>query len=69
MIVTKNQEKLYRFEEYLNYNDGTANRYELVDGRLELMNSPTVRHFLIAKVLEQCFDGEIQKQGLPWLCF
>lgn len=57
------------FEEYLNYEDGTDNRYELVLGKLELMNPPTVRHFLIAKLLEQTFDREIQKKNLNWLCF
>ena len=69
MVVTKSKEKLYSFEEYLNYDDGTDNLYELVDGRLELMNPPTVRHFLIAKFLEQCFDREIEKQGYSWVCF
>ena len=33
------------------------------------MTPPTVRHFLIVKFLEQCFEREIQKQGLPWVCF
>ena len=69
MVLIKTKEKIYSFEEYLNYDDGTDNRYELVDGRLELMNPPTVRHFLIAKFLEQYFDGEIEKEGLSWVCF
>ena len=61
--------KRLSFEEYLNYEDGTDNRYELVLGKLELMNPPTVRHFLIAKLLEQIFDREIQNKSLNWLCF
>ena len=32
------------FEEYLNYDDGTDNRYELVDGELVLMPPATARH-------------------------
>ncbi|MGA9377168.1 MAG: Uma2 family endonuclease [Phormidium sp.] len=62
-------EKLFTFEEYLAYDDGTDNRYELVDGRLELMNPPTFRHLLIAKFAEEIFDAEISRLGLPWLCF
>jgi Uma2 family endonuclease len=57
------------FEEYLNYDDGNGSHYELVDGRLELMNPPTIEHFLIAKFLEQVLDGEIKRCELPWLCF
>ncbi|MFB2880223.1 Uma2 family endonuclease [Floridanema aerugineum] len=62
-------EKLFTFEEYLAYDDGTDNRYELVDGRLELMNPPTFRHLLIAKFAEQIFDTEIKRLGLRWVCF
>ncbi|MDF5710063.1 MAG: Uma2 family endonuclease [Nostoc sp. S4] len=57
------------FEEYLTYDDGCGFHYELVDGRLELMNPPTIQHFLITKFLEQMLDGEIQRLGLPWLTF
>ncbi|QHG17816.1 Uma2 family endonuclease [Nostoc sp. ATCC 53789] len=62
-------ERLYSFEEYLAYNDGTDSRYELVDGKLERMNPPTFRHLLLAKFLEQTFDTEINRLSLPWLCF
>ncbi len=57
------------FEEYLTYDDGTGFHYELVDGKLELMNPPTIEHFLIAKFLEQALDAEIQRCSFPWLCF
>ncbi len=57
------------FADYLAYNDGTDNRYELVDGRLLLMNSPRVEHFLIAKFLERQLDAEIERRSLPWLTF
>ncbi|MDP5337257.1 MAG: Uma2 family endonuclease [Nodularia sp. (in: cyanobacteria)] len=56
------------FEEYLTYDDGNSSHYELVDGRLELMNPPTIQHFLIAKLLEQVIDAEIKRCSLPWLC-
>lgn len=57
------------FDEYLTYDDGTGFHYELVDGRLELMNPPTIEHFLITKFLEQLLDTEIKRLNLPWLCF
>jgi Uma2 family endonuclease len=61
-------EKLLSFEEYINYDDDPNNHYELVDGRLEIMNPPTFRHLLIAKLLEQAFDREISRLQLPWMC-
>jgi len=57
------------FEDYLTYDDGTDNRYELVDGELILMTPPRVEHFLIAKFLDQQFEAEIQRFSLPWLTF
>ncbi len=42
---------LYSFEEYLQWDLDPDNRYELVDGKLELMNPPTFRHILIAKFI------------------
>jgi Uma2 family endonuclease len=57
------------FEEYLTYDDGTGFHYELVDGRLELTNPPTIQHFLITKFLEQGLNAEIKRLSLPWLCF
>jgi len=61
-------QRLYSFEEYLTYDDGTDNRYELVDGRLGLMNPPTFRHLLIADFIQDAFKAEIKRLGLPWLC-
>ncbi|MEA5596180.1 Uma2 family endonuclease [Rivularia sp. UHCC 0363] len=60
---------IYSFEEYLTYDDGTDNRYELVKGKLELMNPPTFRHLLISKFIEQNFDEQIKLLNLPWMCF
>lgn len=62
-------ERLYSFEEYLTYEDGTDSRYELVDGKLERMNPPTFRHLLISDFLQDNFKAEINRLGLPWLCF
>jgi len=57
------------FEDYLTYDDGTDNRYELVDGQLLLMNPPRIEHFLISKFLEKQLDAEIERLSLPWLTF
>ncbi|MEH2062325.1 MAG: Uma2 family endonuclease [Nostoc sp.] len=62
-------ERLYSFEEYLTYDDGTDSRYELVDGKLELRNPPPFRHLLISKFIELAFKAEIKGLSLPWLCF
>lgn len=68
-MTVETTDKLISFAEYLNYDDGTDSRYELVWGKLEIMDPPTVRHFLIAKFLEQVFDREINNSDRDWLCF
>ena len=60
---------VYSFEEYLTYDDGTDNRYELVDGKLRLKIIPTFRHLLISKFIEQNFDAQIKHLNLSWMCF
>ena len=60
---------LLSFEDYVAYDDGTENRYELVDGELIEMSPPVMEHFLIAKFLEQALDTEIKRLQHPWLCF
>ena len=61
------KENLYSFEEYIQYEENPDNRYELVNGKLELMNPPTFRHILIAKLIERELDKEINRLELPWL--
>jgi len=58
----------FTFENYVAYDDGSENRYELVDGELVAMTPPTFRHMLIAKFVEQCLDAEIDRLGLGWFC-
>ena len=67
--MTQTTERLYSFEEYLTYDNGTDSRYELVDGKLELMNPPTFRHLLISDFIQDNFKAEIKRLSLPWLCF
>ncbi|WP_026103105.1 Uma2 family endonuclease [Pseudanabaena sp. PCC 6802] len=54
------------FEEYLQYNDGTDNRYELVDGELVLMPTASGMHALILVFLFKLLDREITRLGLKW---
>lgn len=67
--MTQIKTNLYTFQEYLQYDDDPDNRYELVDGKLELINPPRFRHLLIAKFIERELEAEITRLGLPWLCF
>jgi Uma2 family endonuclease len=57
------------FEKYLNYDDGTDIRYELVRGELAAMSPPTWLHLAIAKFLERVFDREIERLGYRWEAF
>ena len=47
------------FSEYLNYEDGTDNLYELANGELLLVNPPAKRHFNISRFLVKLFEQEI----------
>lgn len=55
------------FEEYLTYDDGTDNRYELVDGHLVSMNPPRAKHARIARLLYAVLTQAIAKAGVPWV--
>ncbi len=66
MTQTTTKAKL-TFEEYLSYDDGTDNRYELEDGELILMNLPTFHHAFIIRFLANKFESEITRLNLPWL--
>ena len=61
-MVTSSQK--LTFKEYLNYDDGTNKRYELVAGELLLMNPPAKRHFNITRLLIKLFEDEIRRQKL-----
>ena len=59
--TTKN---LYTFEEYLQYDD-PDNRYELVNGRFEVMTPPTFLHILICDLIRDVLKAEIDRLQLP----
>lgn len=56
------------FEEYIRYDDGTDNLYELEDGELILRNLQTCRHALIVSWLDYAIETEIYRLQLPWVC-
>jgi Uma2 family endonuclease len=59
--------KIFSFEEYLQHDQDPDSRYELVDGKLELMNPPTFRHILISDFIQNALKAEINRLKLPWL--
>lgn len=63
--MTKTPVKL-TFEEYLTYDDGKDNRYELVDGELVMVPLPTGDHSDVIDLLSDTFNKEMNKIGQPW---
>ena len=69
------------FEQYLGYDDGTDNRYELFEGELIPMAPETEENgwiavwlmYKLAKFvnprLVRCHEGELQVSGNPQNCF
>jgi Uma2 family endonuclease len=58
--------KLYSFEEYLAYDDGTDNKYELVNGELKLMPTASGLHALILVLLYDILKAEIDRIKQQW---
>jgi Uma2 family endonuclease len=66
MTTTPTKPKL-TFEEYLAYDDGTDNHYELEDGELILMNPPIGLHAIILTFLTNVLLNEINRLQLSWI--
>jgi len=58
--------KTYSFEDYLAYNDGTDNKYELVNGELQLMPTASGLHALILHFIFNVLEQEIKKVQKQW---
>ncbi len=58
--------KRYSFEEYLTYNDGTDNKYELVNGELKLMPTASGFHALILHFIFKILEQEIDRIKQQW---
>ncbi|WP_277878015.1 Uma2 family endonuclease [Leptolyngbya sp. FACHB-261] len=59
--------KTLTFEEYLNFDDGPDNRYELVHGELIRVPLPSLPRSNRIDFLHDAFRAEIQREQLPWL--
>lgn len=64
MTQTTAKPKIYTFQEYLAYDDGESNRYELVDGALVPMTPANFKHSNIVNFLHDAFKAEIKRLGL-----
>lgn len=58
--------KTYSFEEYLAYDDGTDNKYELVNGELKLMPTASGFHALILHFIFKILEQEIDNLKQQW---
>jgi len=69
MVTVKSEltTKPLNLAEYLNYNDGTDSRYELVKGELIPMSLGTGKHGEIADFLNSVFRAEIQRNQQAWV--
>jgi Uma2 family endonuclease len=67
IMATPIAPKQLTFEEYLIYDDGTDNRYELVDGELIMVPLPTPDHSDLIDLLRDTFREQIRRKGHPWL--
>ncbi|MDJ0736643.1 MAG: Uma2 family endonuclease [Nostocaceae cyanobacterium] len=54
------------FEDYLSYDDGTDNRYELVDGELVMVPLPTGEHSDVTDLLAKAIEVAISQQQENW---
>lgn len=55
------------FEEYLTYDDGTDNRYELVDGALVRMSLGTGKHGAVIHFVVRQLEDALAQSGKPWV--
>ena len=65
MIAIK-QPQLLTFEEFLDYDDGTENLYELIDGITVAMPEPARLHQSIASKLDDTLKAAIRQTGENW---
>jgi Uma2 family endonuclease len=66
-MATPTTPRQLTFEEYLVYDDGTDNRYELVDGELIMVPLPTPDHSDLIDLLRATFQKLILVKEHPWL--
>ena len=73
MTVTTDDRRLIQkqqrmtLKEFLNHDDGTNTRYELVDGILVEMSLGTGKHSGIIRRLAKRFEAQAEQQGTNWI--
>lgn len=65
--MTTSPTKNLTFEEYLVYDDGTDNRYELINGSLVMVPLPTADHSDVIDLLSDTIRAEINRLRAPWI--
>ncbi len=65
--MTVATERKLSIAEYLAYEDGSDDRFELVDGELFKMALGTGRHSDISDFLVDEFRAEVKRMGVPWI--
>jgi Uma2 family endonuclease len=65
--MTVATERRLSIAEYLAYEDGSGDRFELVDGELFKMALGTGRHSDISDFLTDEFRAEVKRMRLPWI--
>ncbi len=58
--------KTYSFAEYLAYDDGNDNKYELVNGELQLMTTASGFHALVLVLVYDILKAEIDRLQQQW---
>ncbi len=66
VLATDRDHRLMSFEDYLNYDDGSDTRYELVKGELIPMSLGTGKHGKVIKFVDDELTGEIDRSRRPW---
>ncbi|MEQ8971341.1 MAG: Uma2 family endonuclease [Coleofasciculus sp. C1-SOL-03] len=64
--MTQTPVKNLTFEDYVTYDDGTDNIYELVDGKLVMVPLPTADHRDTIDLLLDVFREQIRRYRQPW---
>jgi Uma2 family endonuclease len=58
--ASRPQQRLMTVAEFLEYDDGTGTRYELINGQLVAMNPPAARHAIICHNIGRTLEGQLR---------
>ena len=66
MTATIQRSAFLTFEAFLDYDDGTENLYELIDGKVVEMPDASRLHHSVVKFLDEVFTQEIRQLERSW---